>query len=195
MVVSLAIHALVTLLMSGVSSRHSRDEEGMAKVSSVYSARLVDAKRAAQVLSPPQELSPPLEAEPQAVPTADAAAAKGTGLKPNSAAPGANYHPSSALGTPPRPLGDIVPRYPTNDNLQEGSVVLQILINERGSVDDVIVVRSFPKGIFEAAAVEAFGQAAYSPGKLFGVVVKSQMLIEVKFSPYNRGELVNGRLN
>jgi len=192
MVFSLAIHALVTLLAvdaAGAAGRHARGDEGIGKASPVYSARLVEAKQA------PQELSPGLDAEPPVTPAADPAAVIGSGAKPNIAAPGADYHPGSALGTPPRPLGDIEPRYPTNDNLQEGTVVIQILINERGSVDDVIVVRSFPKGIFEAAAVEAFRQAAYSPGKLFGVAVKSQMMIEVKFSPYNRGELVNGRLN
>jgi len=106
-----------------------------------------------------------------------------------------DYHPSIALDQPPLPLNDIVPDYPLNDNFQEGTVVLRLLINERGIIDNVAVVRAFPLGVFETAAMEAFQKAAFTPGKLFGVPVKTQMLIEIKFTPYNRGSMVNGRLN
>ena len=106
-----------------------------------------------------------------------------------------NYHPSIALDQPPLPLNNIVPDYPLNDNFQEGTVVLRLLINERGVIDNVAVLRAFPRGVFEAAAIDAFQKAVFSPGKLFGVPVKTQMLIEVKFTPYNRGSMVNGRLN
>lgn len=109
--------------------------------------------------------------------------------------PASDYKPRSALETTPRLLNEITPIYPENDGLQEGAVVLRILIDETGNVDDVGVVRSNPALIFDAAAVSAFQKAQFSPGKYLGIAVKSQLLIEVNFTPYNRGGLVNGRTN
>ena len=92
----------------------------------------------------------------------------------------------------PRPLEDVNPLYPDEAKQQEGSVVLRLLINESGVVDNVAVVRSYPAGLFEASALEAFGKARFSPGRMLGVAVKSQITIEVLFTPINRGK-VSGR--
>jgi periplasmic protein TonB len=54
-------------------------------------------------------------------------------------------------------------------------------------------VRAAPAGYFEDAALEAFGKALFSPGKMLGVSVKSQITIEVEFTPINRGATVSGR--
>lgn len=108
--------------------------------------------------------------------------------------PAPDYRPRSALETAPKLLTEIVPVYPENDGLQEGAVVLRILIDEKGNVDDVAVVRSFPAILFDTAAINAFQAAKFSPGKYLGIAVKSQLLLEVKFTPYNRGGLVNGRI-
>ena len=77
--------------------------------------------------------------------------------------------------------------------MREGSVVLRLLVGEAGEVDEVAVVRAFPRGLFEASALAAFGQAKFSPGLLLGVPVKSQITIEVQFTPINRGATVSGR--
>ena len=107
--------------------------------------------------------------------------------------PAPAYLAAGRLDPGPRPLDDIDPVYPDEAKLQEGSVVLRLLINEAGTVDNVAVVRAYPVGLFERSALEAFGRAKFSPGKLLGVAVKSQITIEVMFTPINRGARVSGR--
>ena len=106
--------------------------------------------------------------------------------------PAPDYLAGGRLDPGPRPLEDIDPLYPEEAKQQEGSVVLRLLINEAGTVDNVAVVRAYPAGLFEASALEAFGKAKFSPGKMLGVAVKSQITIEVMFTPINRGK-VSGR--
>lgn len=106
--------------------------------------------------------------------------------------PAPSYHAAGELDPPPRPLADIEPQYPETAGTREGSVVIRILIAADGGVDNVSVVRSFPKGFFEESATAAFGQAKFSPGMLKGVPVKSQITIEVQYTPLNRGSAVSG---
>lgn len=106
--------------------------------------------------------------------------------------PAPDYFAGGRLDPGPRPLEDVDPLYPEEAKQQEGSVVLRLLINEAGAVDNVAVVRAYPAGLFERSALEAFGKAKFSPGKMLGVAVKSQITIEVMFTPINRGK-VSGR--
>lgn len=106
--------------------------------------------------------------------------------------PAPDYFAGGRLEPGPRPLEDIDPVYPDEAKQQEGSVVLRLLINEAGAVDNVAVVRAYPAGLFERSALEAFGNAKFSPGRMLGVAVKSQITIEVMFTPINRGK-VSGR--
>ena len=106
--------------------------------------------------------------------------------------PAPDYFAAGRLDPGPRPLDEVNPLYPDEAKQQEGSVVLRLLINESGAVDNVAVVRAYPAGLFEASALEAFGKAKFSPGKMLGVAVKSQITIEVMFTPINRGK-VSGR--
>ena len=103
-----------------------------------------------------------------------------------------DYFAGGKLDPGPHPLEDVDPAYPEEAKQQEGSVVLRLLINEAGTVDNVAVVRAYPVGLFEQSALEAFGKAKFSPGKMLGVTVKSQITIEVMFAPTNRGK-VSGR--
>jgi TonB family protein len=103
-----------------------------------------------------------------------------------------DYFAGGRLDPGPRPLEDVDPAYPEEAKQQEGSVVLRLLINEGGTVDNVAVVRAYPAGLFERSALEAFGRAKFSPGRMLGVAVKSQITIEVMFAPINRGK-VSGR--
>jgi len=107
--------------------------------------------------------------------------------------PAPDYLLGSRLDPGPHPLGDIEPQYPDSANLQEGAVVLRLLISETGAVDNVAVVRAFPSGLFEHSAIEAFSTAKFSPGLVLGMPVKSQLMIDVHFAPINRGARVSGR--
>ena len=107
--------------------------------------------------------------------------------------PAPAYMKSAGLDVGPRPLGEIEPEYPESANLQEGSVTVRVLISETGHVDNVAVVRSEPKGLFEQAALEAFAKAGFEPARYAGLPVKSQLTVEVHFLPINRGARISGR--
>ena len=104
-----------------------------------------------------------------------------------------DYLMGARLDPGPQPIGDIEPEYPDSGHLREGTVVLRVLIDEDGHVDNVAVVRATPKGAFEDAAVAAFTKALFSPGRVAGVPVKSQITVEVQFMPINRGARISGR--
>ena len=107
--------------------------------------------------------------------------------------PAPAYLSGGQLDPGPRPLKDVEPAFPDEAGLQHGIVVLRLLINEFGVVDQAAVVRSAPKGLFEKSALEAFAAARFSPGMLLGLPVKSQVTIEVEFAPFNRGANVTDR--
>ena len=119
--------------------------------------------------------------------------AKNSLTEPGDLPPAPSYASASKLDLGPKPLSDINPDYPARAGQQQGLVVLRLLINEQGVVDNVAVVRSAPTGYFEESALEAFGKALFSPGKFLGVSVKSQITVEVEFTPINRGATVSGR--
>ncbi len=98
----------------------------------------------------------------------------------------AQYFAKNILQNGPVPLSDIQPVYPEKAGSIQGVVVLTIYVNERGGVDEIVVVRTFPEGLFEQSAVEAFSKALFSPGTKLGVPVKSQMTIEVSFSAFTK---------
>lgn len=129
-----------------------------------------------------RELDPPMLATPPA------SSAVSRALPP---AP--EYLFAASLDPGPRPLEDIVPEYPAEGELQEGTVALRLLISETGHVDNVAVVRSYPVGLFDRAAITAFSNAKFAPALLLGVPTKSQITIEVHFAPFNRGAKVSGR--
>jgi TonB family protein len=97
------------------------------------------------------------------------------------------------LDARPSPLYDIEPVFPPEADLQEGVVTLRILISATGNVDNVAVVSASPPGLFERSALTAFESAKFSPGMTLGVAVKSQMTVEVNFTPFNRGAKASGR--
>jgi protein TonB len=102
-------------------------------------------------------------------------------------APAVAYQGALGLDPPPRPLGEIEPLVPEAAGARGGVVVLRLYISEHGTVDRAEVLRSTPPGLFDASAVEAFGNAKFSPGYLAGVPVKSQMTIEVKYRALGSG--------
>ena len=81
------------------------------------------------------------------------------------------------------PISSIEPEFPALGPLEEGYLVVRVLINENGRADQVQVLVSDPEGKFDRAVVEAFSAGQYQPGRKDGVPVKSQFLVEVKFHP------------
>ena len=96
------------------------------------------------------------------------------------------YRLSSQLDARPSPLAEISPIYPARAGKQDGSVVLRLLIDETGRVDRIAVIRAFPSGYFEDAAIDAFRGAMFSPGTFLGAPVKSQLLVELNFEVPDR---------
>jgi len=85
----------------------------------------------------------------------------------------------------PRRLGGLPPEYPliARNAHVEGVVILEAVINERGEVGRVKVLRSAP--LFDQAAINAVQQWRYTPTLLNGVPVSVLMTITVNFTLHN----------
>ena len=204
---SLAVHAALLL---GFVRPHA-SSSALATSLSALQARLVTAATAQQVASTAVSPAPaPLVLAAAATPspsqptTMDGGASPAAALAPSPQAapprpkaqglpPAPSYRAAGELDPPPRALQDIKPEYPEAAGMQEGSVVLRLLISTSGEVDEVAVLRSTPPGLFEASALQAFAKAKFSPGYFLGIAVKSQIYIEVGYTPINRGGAVSGQ--
>jgi len=82
----------------------------------------------------------------------------------------------------PRKIRDMAPRYPTiaQASRVEGVVILEAVIAEDGSVQDVRVLRSKP--LLDDAAVEAVRQWRFTPTLLGGQPVPIVMTVTVSFT-------------
>jgi protein TonB len=82
----------------------------------------------------------------------------------------------------PRKVHDVSPLYPpfALAARKEGTVILEALLDERGHVAQVRVLKSEP--LLDAAAVEAVGRWRYTPTLLNNVPVPVLMTITVRFS-------------
>ncbi len=107
--------------------------------------------------------------------------------------PGPPYLSSLGLDPPPRPIGDVEPVVPPAAGSRGGLVVLRLLISDAGHVDRAEVVSSFPPGLFDASALDAFAKARYTPGYLGGVPVRSQVTFEVRYRGVATGDQNAGR--
>jgi hypothetical protein len=99
-------------------------------------------------------------------------------------ASGDPYYLTSELDQRPAPLSAIVPEYPDNWRLGPSDVyvvLLRVFINDAGMVDNAFVQAKTMRA-FEYSAQKAFAKAQFLPGQLRGRSVRSQMLIEVRFT-------------
>lgn len=133
---------------------------------------------------PPPPTSPASTESHTASPSQDVAEA---------AARRAGYLPTSLLDSKAGLLSEIVIEYPESAGGQSGRVALQLFIDEYGIVREVLVSQAIPPGFFEQAAVTAFSGARFSPALRNGRPVKSQMMVEVDFSVFNRPTPISGR--
>ena len=108
------------------------------------------------------------------------------GVRPDPRLPLERYYTSLELDVRAEPRNDPPLIYPQRayQERTRGRVTLRILINQRGSLDEVTVLASEPRGVFEEAALDAVRSLQFSPAMRFGQRVKSQKTIEVEFDPY-----------
>lgn len=95
--------------------------------------------------------------------------------------PGAKYYPPDELDRRPQVAVAIEPEFPDRATEPTGRVVLRLLVNESGGVDEVIVEEAEPPGVFDKAARDAFAEARFLPGQRGGMPVKSALRVEVLF--------------
>jgi protein TonB len=103
------------------------------------------------------------------------------------------YYKASEVDVHPSALQVIQPAYPdeaTSANVA-GSVVLLLLLDESGKVQDISVEEASPPGYFEKSALEAFRNARFSPAQRQGRVVKSRMRIKVLYELAGRNNPVD----
>lgn len=98
------------------------------------------------------------------------------------------YYASNEVDVRAEPIGDTPLVYPQLAYQQRiaGKVLVSILINQFGDVDNVTVVKAEPQGVFEEAALNAARSVKFSPALRGGRAVKSKKLVEVNFDPYER---------
>lgn len=187
---SIALHAAIVIAVQ--PSRGVSRPQGY-----VFTARLAhaDERRDQKAVLPDPGASlpaPPAEEAHRAGPPRDSALPSAPARPEFSAAqtqfnaagrllPAQRYYLASELDRPPSPLQPVEPENPVESGSREGYVVLHLLIDERGSVDEVAVLRAEPSGVFEKSALAAFGSARYSPGIRSGAAVKSQLVVEVQY--------------
>jgi TonB family protein len=96
------------------------------------------------------------------------------------------YYTSRELDVRAEPLNDVPLVYPqlAYQRRIKGKVTLQIFINERGGIDQLLVLDAEPHGVFEGAALAATEALQFSAAMKNGRRVKSQKIIEVAFDPY-----------
>lgn len=74
----------------------------------------------------------------------------------------------------PEIMTSILPVYPEQARSRgiEGSVVVEVHIDETGRVRDIQILEADPPGVFDAAVLEVYGQALYRPALLDGRPVR-----------------------
>ena len=96
---------------------------------------------------------------------------------------GQRYFTASELDERPVLMSSIdMERHPLTQP-EGGYLLLRLLIDETGVVEDVLVVTNDTMEELEKVAAKAFSDARFSPGILHGVPVRSQVLLEVKLEP------------
>lgn len=95
----------------------------------------------------------------------------------------ANWYAAREVDSHPRAVGSIRPVYPESARRQgvSGWVKLRLKIDEQGRVAEVEAVEARPRGVFDAAAAEAFKQARFEPARRQGLPVRYEGYFRVTF--------------
>jgi protein TonB len=187
-VASLALHLV---LLIGVRINPTGGVPDVVSMSQVMTARLEPL--------PAEEIAPPLEALTEAEVLPDSVPSIAPPLTPQPPAPkpvptpstgldvplvrDPTYYPAKQLDVYPEPTTLIKPQYPEAALAARanGSVLLLLLIDEFGMVNEASVAKADPPGYFEEVTVQAFRTAQFIPAQRQGRKVKSRVLIKVNF--------------
>lgn len=90
------------------------------------------------------------------------------------AMPDARWYTARQVDRRPELMTPTLPVYPEQARSRgiEGSVVVEVHIDETGRVHDIQILEANPPGVFDAAVLEAYGQARYRPALLDGRPVR-----------------------
>jgi protein TonB len=129
---------------------------------------------------------PALPEPPAPAPPASAAAPESSANLPSIEVPlieDPTYYTAREVDVHPAALQVIQPPYPDEAARANvtGSVVLLLLLDESGKVQELSVEEASPAGMFEQSALDAFRNARFSPAQRQGRVVKSRMRIMVTY--------------
>lgn len=92
----------------------------------------------------------------------------------------AYYYPTRQLQQKPRVIEDIDTNLTlTLPGIETQNVILRLFINEHGGIDHIDIEQTTLEPEVVAAVSGAFGKLRFSPGKIDGLAVKSQLKIEV----------------
>jgi protein TonB len=93
------------------------------------------------------------------------------------------YYPARQLDVYPQPLTPIKLDYPATaaSARANGRLLVLLLIDEFGVVNDASIVEAEPQGYFEETALEVFRAARFSPAQKQGKPVKSRALLQVNY--------------
>lgn len=98
-------------------------------------------------------------------------------------AAGATDYEASQVDSPPRIVRALPATYPilAKQNGVEGHVVIRCLINTRGRAEQMQVVESVPKGVFDQSALRTLKYWQFRPGILKGKLVNTWVRIPFAF--------------
>ena len=96
------------------------------------------------------------------------------------------YYPARQLDIYPQPLAPIRLTYPDGAAGERvgGRLVLWLMIDEFGAVDDATVVQAEPASLFEADALATLRAVRFAPAQKRGLPVKSRVLLEVNYGAH-----------
>jgi protein TonB len=94
------------------------------------------------------------------------------------------YYPARQLDVYPRPVMQIALAYPESaaNAKVDGRLLVLLLVDESGVVNDASVVEAEPAGYFEEAALAVLRHVQFAPAQKAGRTVKSRVLLQLKYS-------------
>lgn len=82
------------------------------------------------------------------------------------------------------PIVRVPPAYPRRAKIlkKEGFVIVELLIDKKGNVKKVKVVKSIPKGLFDSSAIEAVYRWKFSPKMVDGIAQEQYATQRIEFN-------------
>lgn len=97
------------------------------------------------------------------------------------------YYRLADVDVRPQIREQIEPEFPPHLNPgTRGTVRVRLFIDEAGRVEEVVILDAEPSGLFEAAAIEAFKRATYTPALRGKTAVPVYLTLEVTFESGGR---------